>query len=419
MEGDNQMEKAEISKEIKQAFQLLTEQEAVKKGLAFIQRDHDRTVQEQIAITEIPAPPFKEEIRAADFKQRLEELKLQNVQTDAEGNVFGVRPGIGGGPKIFISAHLDTVFPEGTDTTVQKEEGVLHAPGIGDDTRGLAELLAVVRALEETGIATSGDLIFGGTVGEEGAGDLRGVKSFFAEHDDIDGFVSLDGEGEGYIIYKATGSFRYTVTYSGPGGHSFAAFGTPSATHALGRAIAAIADLQTAGNPKTTFSVGEVTGGTSVNAIAQEASMTVDLRSNDKAELEKLDGRFLEIVRKAAADENARWGDDRLTVTISRFGDRAPASQASDAPIVQIAAAAVEAIGRTPILGEPSSTDSNLPMSLGIPSITIGLGGKFGGAHTLEEWHDPADGHIAIQKSFLTILGLAGIEGAIPPLLKK
>lgn len=413
------MGKAVISPEIKQAYNALIEHEGVKKGLAFIEQDHEKTVQDQIAITEIPAPPFKEETRAADFKRRLEELQLQNVQTDDEGNVFGVRPGTGSGPKIFVSAHLDTVFPEGTDTAVQKKGGVLHAPGIGDDTRGLAELLAVVRALNDTGIANTGDIIFGGTVGEEGAGDLRGVKAFFAEHDDIDAFVSLDGEGESHIIYKATGSFRYTVTYSGPGGHSFAAFGTPSATHALGRAIAAIADLQTVEDPKTTFSVGEVTGGTSVNAIAQEAAMIVDLRSNEIGELEKLDARFLDIVRKAARDENARWGDDRLTVSINRFGDRAPASQLADAPIVQIAAAAVEAIGKTPELGEPSSTDSNLPMSLGIPSVTIGLGGKFGGAHTLEEWHDPADGHIAIQKSFLTILGMAGVDGIIPPLLKK
>lgn len=413
------MEKAIISPEIKEAFTALIEYEGVKKGLVFIEQDHEKTVQEQIAITEIPAPPFKEETRAADFKRRLEELQLHNVQSDAVGNVFGVRPGTGGGPKIFVSAHLDTVFPEGTDTTVQKKDGVLHAPGIGDDTRGLAELLAVVRAMNEAEIPNTGDIIFGGTVGEEGAGDLRGVKAFFAEHTDIDAFVSLDGEGENHIIYKATGSFRYTVTYKGPGGHSFAAFGTPSATHALGRAIAALSDLQTPESPKTTFSVGEVTGGTSVNAIAQEAAMAVDLRSNDGAELEKLDAQFIAIAKGAARDENARWGDDRLTVDITRFGDRAPASQPADAQIVQIAAAALETIGKVPDLGEPSSTDSNFPMSLGIPSVTIGLGGKFGGAHTLEEWHDPAGGHAAIQKSFLTILGMSGVESVIAPLLTK
>ncbi|RNF39453.1 M20/M25/M40 family metallo-hydrolase [Planococcus salinus] len=351
--------------------------------------------------------------------RRLRELGLEDVQMDDEGNVFGVRRGKGQGPKIFVSAHLDTVFPEGTDTTVREDKDILYAPGIGDDTRGLAELLAVVRAFNEADIPNSGDIIFGGTVGEEGAGDLRGVKAFFNEHDDIDAFISMDGPGFDHITYLATGSFRYTITYNGPGGHSFGDFGTPSATHALGRAIADIADLQTAKDPKTTFSVGEVTGGTSVNAIAQEASMTVDLRSNDAEALSELESRFLEIVRKAADDENKRWEDDRLVVEIERFGNRAPASQSPDAPIVQIAAAAVEAIGGKPKLGDPSSTDSNYPMSLGIPSVTIGLGGEFGGAHTLEEWHHPKDGHLAIQKSFMTILGLSGMENVSGNLLKK
>lgn len=408
-----------ISPQIKRAFNELANSETIKNGMAFIERDHDKTIQEQIAITEIPAPPFKEAARAADFKKRLEELQLHRVQMDEAGNVFGVRPGTGRGPKIVVSAHLDTVFPEGTDTKVRNEGGVLHAPGIGDDTRGLAELLAVVRAMNHCGVDNSGDIIFCGTVGEEGAGDLRGVKSFFAEHDDIDAFISMDGAGEGHIIYKATGSFRYTVTYNGPGGHSFSDFGTPSATHALGRAIAAIADLETAAEPKTTFSVGEISGGTSVNAIAQTASMAVDLRSNEKEELEKLDMQFQDIVKNAARDENARWGDDRLMVDVQRFGNRAPASQEADTPIVQIAAAAVAALGKVPHLAEPSSTDANFPMSLGIPSITIGLGGTFGGAHTLEEWHDPKDGHIAIQKSFLTILGMSGVEGSIPSLLEE
>jgi tripeptide aminopeptidase len=404
---------------VKEAYQALLEHEPVGKALEFIREDHENTIAEQRAITEIPAPPFKEQRRAEDFQRRLEKLGLEDVRMDTEGNVYGIRRGKGHGPKIFVSAHLDTVFPEGTDTKVREQEGVLYAPGIGDDTRGLAELLAVVRSMNDAAIETSGDVIFGGTVGEEGAGDLRGVKAFFAEHHDIDGFLSLDGPGFNHITYLGTGSFRYTVAYKGPGGHSFGDFGTPSATHALGRAIAAIADLQTPEQPKTTFSVGEVKGGTSVNAIAQEASMNVDLRSNDAAALAELDSRFLAIVKQAAEAENAKWGDSRITVEINRFGNRPPASQSADAPIVQAACAAVEAIGGTPELGEPSSTDANHPMSLGIPAITIGLGGTFGGAHTLEEWHNPADGYLAIQKSLMTILGLVGVEHASHPLLKK
>ncbi|TWT00078.1 M20/M25/M40 family metallo-hydrolase [Planomicrobium sp. CPCC 101079] len=405
--------------EVKAAYQALLENHSVKKALDFIEADHGNTVAEQIAITEIPAPPFKEQQRAEDVQRRLQKLGLENVEMDSEGNVYGIRRGSGQGPKIFISAHLDTVFPEGTDTKVREENGILHAPGIGDDTRGLAELLAVVRALNEAEIETVGDLVFGGTVGEEGAGDLRGVKAFFTEHQDIDGFLSLDGPGFNHITYLGTGSFRYTITYKGPGGHSFGDFGTPSATHAIGRAIAAIADLETSKEPKTTFSVGEVKGGTSVNAIAQEASMAVDLRSNDAGALAELDERFLTIVKKAAEAENAKWNDSRITVDIKRFGNRPPASQSADAPIVKVAAAAVEAIGGTPELCTPSSTDANYPMSLGIPAITIGLGGIFGGAHTLEEWHNPGEGHLGVQKSLMTVLGLAGVKNTSPALLKK
>jgi tripeptide aminopeptidase len=405
--------------EVNTAFQALLKNESVKKALFFIREDHENTVAEQIAITEIPAPPFKEQRRAKDFQRRLQELGLEEVQMDAEGNVYGIRRGHGHGPKVFVSAHLDTVFPEETDTTVREKDGVLYAPGIGDDTRGLAELLAVVRALNEGEIETNGDLIFGGTVGEEGAGDLRGVKAFFAAHRDIDGFISLDGPGYNHITYLGTGSFRYTITYKGPGGHSFGDFGTPSAAHALGRAIAAIADIQTPDQPKTTFSVGEVSGGTSVNAIAQEARMNVDLRSNEATALAELDSRFLTIVKKAAEDENAKWNDSRITVEINRFGNRPPASQSSEAPIVQVACAAVEALGATPELGNPSSTDANHPMSLGVPAITIGLGGTFGSAHTLEEWHNPTNGHLAIQKSLMTILGLVGMENTSPALLRK
>ena len=412
-------EKTEIPQSIRNTYEKLTASQKVQTGLSFILEDHSRTVKEQIAITEIPAPPFKETERADNFMQRLKELNLEEVKKDSEGNVYGIRKGTSNGAKLVVTAHLDTVFPEGTDTSVEEKNGILYAPGIGDDTRGLAELLAVLRALNEAGIETDGDLIFGGTVGEEGAGDLRGVKAFFNENRDIDGFISMDGPGFDRIIYLATGSFRYQISYKGPGGHSFAAFGTPSATHALGRAIAAIADLETTADPKTTFSVGEVVGGTSVNAIAQEASMTVDLRSNDQQALAELEDRFLHIVKQAAEDENNRWQDDRLSVVIDRFGNRPSGSQLADSLMVQTACAAVESIGGSAQLCDPSSTDANYPISIGVPAITIGLGGEFGSAHTLEEWHNPAEAHLGVQKSFMTILGLAGVDGVSDALLKK
>lgn len=410
--GGNNM----LSPKVRDTYKKLVADERVNRIYKFIESDHENTVSEQIQLTEIPAPPFQEEIRAQDFKKRLQRLGLKNVKMDKEGNVFGVRPGIGNGPKLFVSAHLDTVFPEGTDTTVTDKGGKLYAPGIGDDTRGLAEVLAIIRALNASSISTIGDIIIGGTVGEEGAGDLRGVKAFFQENM-VDGYISIDGPNMNVITYLGTGSYRYQITYKGSGGHSFADFGSPSATHGLGRAIAAIAQLETKANPKTTFTVGEVRGGTSVNAIAQEASMLVDLRSNDQQELDKLDKAFLEIVRNACDEENKRWKSEDLTVEMERFGNRPPASQPSDAVIVQAAWAAIESVDGDPRLGQPSSTDANYPMSLEIPAITTGTGGNAGRAHTLEEWYDPTDGHRAIQKSFTLILGLVGVKDVCEPLL--
>lgn len=404
---------------VKESFKNLVANEQISHGLKFIKEDHERTVEEQIEMTEIPAPPFKEEIRANNYMQRLKDLGLQDVQMDEEGNVYGIRRGTGQGPKVFISAHLDTVFPEGTSTKVTEKDGILYAPGISDDTRGLAEVLCLARACQAADINNIGDIIFGATVGEEGAGNLRGVKAFFSEHDDIDGFLSIDGPRPYQIVYLGTGSFRYTITYKGPGGHSFGAFGVPSATHALGRAVADIANLQTTENPRTTFTVGEIKGGTSVNAIAEEASMNVDLRSNDKDALNTLTDKFLAIVKKAAEDENNRWGSDQLTVTIERFGDRPPSSQSKDDMIVQTAFEAIQSIGKEPILSDPSSTDANYPMSIGIPSLALGRGGRAGGTHTLDEWYDPTDAFIGVQKNFLTLLGLVGVEGISQPLLAK
>lgn len=403
--------------QIKEAYQKLSTDVVVKQGLDFLKSDHDQTINEQIVIAEIPAPPFKEKRRAEFILSRLEALGLEEVQMDDEGNVFGTLRGKGRGPKIFVSAHLDTVFPEGTDTTVRKENGILYAPGIVDDTSGLAEMLSVVRAFKATNLQNIGDVIFGGTVGEEGLGNLRGVRAFFNNQDDVDGFISIDGPDVARICYKGTGSYRYNITYKGPGGHSFGAFGLPSAIHAVGRAIAGVAEIQTKADPKTTFTVGEIQGGTAVNAIAAEASMKVDLRSNDMDELAKLELQFLQIIRKAAEDENSRWDTDKIEVLIEKIGDRPAGSQSDEAEIVQIAYAATEAMGMTPKLSGPGSTDSNIPISLGIPAVTLGKGGKSGGTHTLNEWFDPTDSYQGPQRAFLTILGLVGVENICEPLL--
>ncbi len=392
---------------------------AVQRGMAFIQADHEQTVAEQRQICEIPAPPFAEQVRAADFQQRLAALGLQDVQLDDEGNVFGLRPGTGKGPKLLVTAHLDTVFPAGTDVSVTEKDGKLHAPGISDDAGGLAALLGVLRALNDAGIQTTGDILFGGTVGEEGLGDLRGVKAMFRDHQDIDGFISIDGTNVGNITYLATGSHRYEVTYRGPGGHSFISFGRPSAIHAMGRAIAAIGELRTPDEPKTTFTVGIVSGGTSVNSIAAEARMLVDMRSNREAELLALEAQFLDVLQQAATAENARWASEQISFEAKLVGNRPAGVQPSDTAIVQAAWASAQAIGQMPSLGSGSSTDSNVPISLGIPAVTLGRGGKEDNNHAPNEWFDPADAWLGPQRVFLTVLGLMGVAGSTAPLLAK
>src|SRR5579872_4319565 len=350
----------------------------VLKALDDIKADDANAFAEQKRIAEIPAPPFKESVRGSYVLQRFRELGLKDAAIDAEGNVIGLRKGSGPGrPKLVISAHQDTVFPEGTDVSVKEKDGVAFAPGIGDDSRGLAALLSLLKAMNTNDIATVGDVMFVATVGEEELGNLRGVKALFRDHADIDGFISIDGMGITRIVNQGTGSHRYEFIFKGPGGHSFQEFGLPSAIHAMGRAIAKISDLETPAEPKTTFTVGTVRGGTSVNAIAAEARMAVDMRSDSTDELLKLEARLLGLVKQAVAEENARWKTDKLTVEIKLIGDRPAGIVALDSPIVQATQRSVVALTPTQrVKFAGSSTDSNLAMSLGIPAVTIGGGGE-------------------------------------------
>ena len=389
------------------------------KALEDIKADDEAAFAEQKRITEIPASPYKENRRAEYLLKRFVELGFKEASIDAEGNVIALRKGSGGGrPKLVVSAHLDTVFPEGTDVTVKEKDGVILAPGIGDDSRGLAALLSLIKSLNANDIATVGDLMLVGTVGEEELGNLRGVKALFRDHTDIDGFISIDGLGVARVVNQATGSHRYEMIFKGPGGHSFQEFGLPSAIHAMGRAIARISDLQTPSDPKTTFTVGTVSGGTSVNAIAAEAKMTVDMRSNSTEELLKLEARLLDLVKQAVVEENARWKSDKLSVEMKLIGDRPAGIVALDAPIVQATRRAVAAIARGPrVTFAGSSTDSNLAMSLGIPAVTIGGGGEGGNWHSRNEWYKPVEAYLGPQSALLTILALTGLDGATRPAL--
>jgi|SRR5215510_5548364 len=400
------------------AHQAILANPKVTKALDDIKADDARTFEEQKRITEIPAPPFKEKVRADYYLKRFQELGLKDASIDAEGNVIALRKGSAGKPKLVISAHLDTVFPEGTDVTVKEKDGVVNAPGIGDDARGLAALLSLLQALNRNEIKTVGDIMFVGTVGEEELGNLRGVKALFRDHKDIDGFISVDGLEMSRIVNQATGSHRYEMVFKGPGGHSFQEFGLPSAIHAMGRAIAKISNLQTPTDPKTTFTVGTVRGGTSVNAIAGEARMAIDMRSNSTDELLKLEAKVLDLVKEAAAEENKRWSSDKITVEIKLIGDRPAGIIAQDSPIVQATRRAVTAITRAPrVTFAGSSTDSNLAMSLGIPAVTLGGGGEGGNWHSLNEWYRPKDAYVGPQNALLTVLMLSGLTGVTEPML--
>lgn len=404
---------------VEDTFRSLVGSAAVQQGLQFIAADDANTLKDQRTICEIPAPPFQEKMRGEYYRQRLTELGLQNVTMDAAGNVYGTRPGVGKGPRLLVCAHLDTVFPAGTSTAVREQDGRLYAPGIADDSRGLAALLSVIRAFNASGVKTVGDILFCGNVGEEGLGDLRGVKALFRNMNNVDGFITVDGTSVQRITFAATGSHRYEISYHGPGGHSFGAFGLPSAIHAMGRAIAGISDVVTPQDPKTTFTVGTVSGGTSVNSIAADAKMLLDMRSNSEDELLKLEEKVLDIVRVAATTENDRWGSDKITVDVNLVGDRPAGVQPADSPIVQAAWAATLAVGHEPRLSPPSSTDANVPISLGIPAVVLGGGGTEGENHSPTEWFDPKAAYLGPQKVYLTIIGLVGANGISSPLLPK
>lgn len=365
-------------------------------------------VADQIAISEIPAPPFKEAKRAEAMRQRFADAGLTEVRIDGIGNVLGVRRGRAARPHVVISAHLDTVFPDGTDVRVTRAGNVLKGPGIGDDARGLAVLVAVAQALASSSIQTAGTVTFAATVGEEGLGDIRGARHLVnTELANIDAFVSIDGVGLD-VTNIGVGSRRYKVTFTGPGGHSYGAFGTANPIHALGRAVAAVSDLAVPATPRTTFNVGRIGGGTSINAIPFEAWFEVDLRSADPPALGVLDSRFKALVDHAVAAENARWNrPGQVSAALTIVGDRPAGTTAASTPIVRAALAATSAVGGRAALRE-GSTDANAAMHRSIPAITIDAGGSGSGAHALDEAFDTTDSWKGTVRAFLLTLALAG-----------
>jgi tripeptide aminopeptidase len=396
------------------SIQELLDSLEVQAAFNFFESRADEVTEEHIGICSIPAPPFGERERAEYLCTKLAETGLPDARIDEEGNCVALRKGRSLAPLIVISAHLDTVFPSGTDFAVRRVAGRLLAPGISDDGCGLAALIALAQAFAAAQIETEGSLLFVGTVGEEGAGNLRGVRHLLTEGEwanRVDAFISLDGPGVERITNGALGSRRYRVHLRGSGGHSWGDFGVPNPVHALGRAISRLASYPAPQQPRTTFNVGRIDGGSSINAIPREAAMEVDLRSMSESELLRLDAFFRRAVREAAEDENGarRNNAQALELNVRLIGERPSGETAADSLIVELAQEATSALGVTTYL-ERASTYSNIPIAMGIPAITLGAGGTSGNPHTLEEWYDPSNREVGLKRALLVALGMVGMK---------
>lgn len=392
----------------------LAQKKSVKEAFLVIDNLEPTTRKEHIELTEIPAPPFKESIRAQRFKQMLEAAGADKVWLDSLGNVLAMRKGKKGGRTVVVDAHLDTVFPEETDVKVKIKGDTLFAPGISDDTRGLIALLTVLRALEKANIETSDDVIFLASLGEEGLGDLRGVKYVLEKSKlKIDSWISIDGTEIEYIVNGGLGVVRYKVTYKGPGGHSWGAFGLGNPHHAMAKGINYFSDEATrftSSGIKTSFNVGRTGGGTSVNSIPFESWAEVDMRSESPRQLHKIDSIFKASFKKGLDDYNRSIKKGpALTLTIDQIGFRPSGETSSNTPLIQRCLAAARYLGTTPTLGIVS-TNANIPISKGIPAVTIGAGGKSKNEHSLGEWWLNDKGADGIKLALLILLAEAGME---------
>jgi tripeptide aminopeptidase len=390
---------------------------AVSSALELTEEHDPWALELLVELTEIPSPPFMEDERGERFAELLAALGADSVWTDEEGNVIGLRRGTVGERTIGFGGHLDTVFPEGTDVTVRQVGDTLFAPGVGDDTRGLVVVLSVLRALEEGDVETEDDLLFVGVVGEEGLGDLRGMKHLYrAGGIRPDAWIDVDGGGLSRLVSMGLGSVRYRVTFEGPGGHSWGAFGTANPAHAMSRAVRYfqdVADTLTRSGPRTSYNVGRIGGGTSVNSVPFEAWMEVDMRSVSPASLARIEEVFLDAMDRALEEENElRREGPPLTVDKAKIGDRPSGELDASTPLIQRALAATGAFGVDGELAR-SSTDSNIPISLGVPAVTIGRGGLGGNGHAPDEYWVNRDAPLAVQRALLLVVAEAGLAGPV------
>lgn len=407
-------QEADIDKAYTKEIKKLSAEKQIEKAFQTIEELEARSQSDLIMLTEIEAPPFKETKRAEKFKELLTEAGADKVWIDAVGNVLALRRGTKGDRTVALDAHLDTVFPEGTDVKVKFKGDTMYAPGIGDDTRGLIVVLTALRAMNKAEIQTEANLLFVGTVGEEGLGDLRGVRHIFeAGEVKIDSWIGIDGGAIGRVNNKGLGSKRYRAVFKGPGGHSWGAFGLANPHHAIGKAISYFTEEATKftdTGARTSFNVGRMGGGTSVNSIPFESWMEVDMRSVSPERLDEIDAIFKSTMNRALADYNkgVKKGD-LLTLELVPIGFRPSGEVAATAALVQRSMAATAYFDVEPRLTR-GSTNSNIPISLGIPAVTLGRGGDGGNAHSLGEWWMNVNGADAIKLALLITVAEAGLD---------
>ncbi len=406
--------KTELNTVYNKQVETLLKNKLVKEAFAIIDNLETTTRQEHIELNQVPAPPFKEATRAQRFKELLTAAGAQNVWIDSIGNVLALRKGKKGGKTIVLDAHLDTIFPEGTDVTVKMKGDTLFAPGIADDTRGLVAMIAVLKALEKVNLETTDDVLFIASVGEEGIGNLRGVKYVLDKSKiKIDSWISIDGIEINEVTNGALGSLRYRVTINGPGGHSWVGFGRGNPHHAMAKGLNYFADAAskfTFTGIKTSFNVGRTGGGTSVNSIPFESWAEIDMRSEGHIQLMKIDSIFKACLKKGLVEYNEDLKNTpSLTISFKQIGNRPTGVTQESAPLVQRSLAAASYFVAKPSLSI-GSTNSGAPTSKGIPAITIGAGGKSNNEHSLDEWWLNEKGADGIKFILLTLLLEAGLE---------
>ncbi|MCD8340520.1 MAG: M20/M25/M40 family metallo-hydrolase [Burkholderiales bacterium] len=411
-----------VNEEVDQTIQTLLDSSKVKKALAQAEKEQPERIDQQVVLAETEAPSLQEEKRRHVFINYLKEAGLKDVSIDAKGNVISRYKG-SGGPVLVIAAHLDTVFPAGTDLKVTKEGPVYHGPGICDDAAGLASLLQVVRCITEQDIKTVGDIVFVGTVCEETYGGLQGSKALWNDPNDYDGMIAIDSASPTRLLRGGVGRTQWRITFKGPGGHGLAKFGkVGSAIHGIGRLIRNIDETQVPDDPKSTFNIGTIQGGKSVNAIAQEAEIGLEIRSYDQQELEKLTEKMLSLVDKAIDEETERWNLEdkgKLTATVEQIGDIPAGTIPDDSPVLQAAYASMQKLGIPLKQYSQATTDSAIPVAQGIPATTLGAGGEADFGHSLNEVWDSKEAFLGPQLTLLTTLSLVGVEGLTKPLLPK